>query len=232
MNKQIRRLGVGLLACYVLLFVQLNVLQVVQADSYNANPLQHAPGRARLQPAARRHPDRRRRDPRPVVPSNDRYNFQRVYPTKDLFAGVTGYFAFTFGSDGVERTYNDVLAGRTDQQRVISWNSFFEDQITTGDVTLTLRADVQAVAQRRSATGRARSSRSTRATGRSSPCGATRRTTRTCSPRTTSRPPRPRGSLARRAGQAARARDLPGALLPRLDVQGRDRRPPGCRAVR
>ena len=39
MNKQIRRLGVGLLACYVLLFVQLNVLQVVRADSYNANPL-------------------------------------------------------------------------------------------------------------------------------------------------------------------------------------------------
>ena len=29
MNKQIRRLGIGLLACYVLLFVQLNVLQVV-----------------------------------------------------------------------------------------------------------------------------------------------------------------------------------------------------------
>ena len=48
------------------------------------------------------------------VPSNDRFKFQRVYPTKDLFADVTGFFAFTFGSDGVERTYNDVLAGRTD----------------------------------------------------------------------------------------------------------------------
>ncbi len=147
MNKQIRRLGVGLLACYVLLFVQLNVLQVVRADSYNANPLNT---RQVVRDFSR---------PRGViqtadgvilaqsVPSNDRYNFQRVYPTKDLFAGVTGYFAFTFGSDGVERTYNDVLAGRTDQQRVISWNSFFEDQITTADVTLSLRADAQAVAQ-------------------------------------------------------------------------------------
>ena len=147
MNKQIRRLGVGLLACYVLLFVQLNVLQVVRADSYNANPLNT---RQVVRDFSR---------PRGViqtadgvilaqsVPSNDRLNFQRVYPTKDLFAGVTGYFAFTFGSDGVERTYNDVLAGRTDQQRVISWNSFFEDQITTADVTLSLRADAQAVAQ-------------------------------------------------------------------------------------
>ena len=147
MNKQIRRLGVGLLACYVLLFVQLNVLQVVRADSYNANPLNT---RQVVRDFSR---------PRGViqtadgvilaqsVPSNDRYNFQRVYPTKDLFADVTGYFAFTFGSDGVERTYNDVLAGRTDQQRVISWNSFFEDQITTADLTLSLRADAQAIAK-------------------------------------------------------------------------------------
>jgi len=146
-NKQIRRLGVGLLACYVLLFVQLNVLQVVRADSYNANPLNT---RQVVRDFSR---------PRGLiqtadgvilaqsVPSNDRYNFQRVYPTKDLFAGVTGYFAFNFGSDGVERSYNDVLAGRTDQQRIISWNSFFEDQITTADVTLSLRADAQTVAK-------------------------------------------------------------------------------------
>jgi peptidoglycan glycosyltransferase len=146
-NKQIRRLGVGLLACYVLLFAQLNVLQVVRADSYNANPLNT---RQVVRDFSR---------PRGLiqtadgvilaqsVPSNDRYNFQRVYPTKDLFAGVTGYFAFNFGSDGVERSYNDVLAGRTDQQRIISWNSFFEDQITTADVTLSLRADAQTVAK-------------------------------------------------------------------------------------
>ena len=111
MNKQIRRLGVGLLACYVLLFVQLNVLQVVRADSYNANPLNT---RQVVRDFSR---------PRGLiqtadgvilaqsVPSNDRFKFQRVYPTKDLFADVTGFFAFTFGSDGVERSYNDVLAG-------------------------------------------------------------------------------------------------------------------------
>ncbi len=147
MNKQIRRLGIGLLACYVLLFVQLNVLQLVKADSYNANPLNT---RQVVRDFSR---------PRGIiqtadgvilaqsVPSNDRYNFQRVYPTKELFAGVTGYFAFNFGSDGVERSYNDVLAGRTDQQRVFSWDSFFEDQVTTADVTLSLRADAQRTAQ-------------------------------------------------------------------------------------
>src|SRR5262249_12860738 len=142
-NKQIRRLGIGLLACYVLLFVQLNVLQVVRADSYNANPLNT---RQTVRDFSR---------PRGLiqtadgvilaqsVPSNDRFEFQRVYPTKELFADVTGYFAFNFGSDGVERSYNDVLAGRKDTQRVLSWNSLFEDEILTADVTLSLRADAQ-----------------------------------------------------------------------------------------
>jgi peptidoglycan glycosyltransferase len=146
-NKQIRRLGIGLLACYVLLFVQLNVLQVVRADSYNANPLNT---RQVVRDFSR---------PRGLiqtadgvilaqsVPSNDRFEFQRVYPTKDLFADVTGFFAFTFGSDGVERSYNDVLAGRTDSQRVFTWNSFFEDEIVTADLTLSLRADAQQAAK-------------------------------------------------------------------------------------
>ena len=147
MNKQIRRLGIGLLVCYVLLFVQLNILQVVRADSYNANPLNT---RQVVRDFSR---------PRGLiqtadgvilaqsVPSNDRFNFQRVYPTKDLFAGITGFFAFNFGSDGVERSYNDVLAGRTDQQRVISWNSLFQDEVTTADVTLSLRSDAQTTAK-------------------------------------------------------------------------------------
>ena len=147
MNKQIRRLGMGLLACYVLLFVQLNVLQVLRADEYNAHPLDT---RQVVRDFSR---------PRGLiqtadgvilaesVPSNDQFNFQRVYPTVELFAGVVGYFAFNFGSDGVERSYNNVLAGRTDSQRVIDWNSFFEDEVITADVTLSLRADAQRIAQ-------------------------------------------------------------------------------------
>lgn len=147
MNKQIRRLGVGLLACYVVLFVQLNVLQLVRADSYNANPLNT---RQVVRDFSR---------PRGVIqtadgvilaqslPVDDRYQFQREYPTGDLFAGITGYFAFNFGSDGVERSYNDVLAGRTDAQRVFTWRSLFEDVITTADVTVSLRADAQQVAR-------------------------------------------------------------------------------------
>ena len=39
MNKQLRRLGFGLIVCYVVLFAQLNWLQVVKANDYNKDPL-------------------------------------------------------------------------------------------------------------------------------------------------------------------------------------------------
>ena len=38
MNKHIRFLGVGLLLCFVALFVQLNRLQLVQQEELQANP--------------------------------------------------------------------------------------------------------------------------------------------------------------------------------------------------
>ena len=223
-NKQIRRLGMGLLACYVLLFVQLNVLQVLRADEYNAHPLNT---RQVVRDFSR---------PRGLIqtadgvilaesiPSNDQFNFQRVYPTVELFAGVVGYFAFNFGSDGVERSYNNVLAGRTDSQRVIDWNSFFEDEVITADVTLSLRADAQRVAQQQ--------------------LGDRPGAVVALDPRDGailamwSFPSYDPNLLATHnfedaetvrqfllAGtrRPARPRDLPRALLPRLDVQGRDR---------
>ena len=36
----------------------------------------------------------------------------------DLYAHVTGYYTFAFGSTGLERTQNDVLAGTTPEQEL------------------------------------------------------------------------------------------------------------------
>ena len=38
MNKQIRRLGIVLVVCYLALFVKLNRIQVLEADDLNDNP--------------------------------------------------------------------------------------------------------------------------------------------------------------------------------------------------
>ena len=60
-NKQLRRLGVGLIVCYAILFAQLNWLHVVKADSLQQRPPQRPRDHPRLHPPARRHPHRRRR---------------------------------------------------------------------------------------------------------------------------------------------------------------------------
>ena len=38
MNRQIRKVGIALILCYVALFVQLNLVQVFRADELNAHP--------------------------------------------------------------------------------------------------------------------------------------------------------------------------------------------------
>ena len=43
------------------------------------------------------------------VPSKDQYKYQRVYPKGALFGQITGYFSFTYGTDGLESQYNSAL---------------------------------------------------------------------------------------------------------------------------
>jgi cell division protein FtsI/penicillin-binding protein 2 len=52
-NTKIRRLAVGLLVCYLALFVQLNVLQVGKQEELSERPAQRPSDDPRLQPPAR-----------------------------------------------------------------------------------------------------------------------------------------------------------------------------------
>ena len=147
MNKQLRRLGIGLMACFVILFAQLNWLHVLKADSYNTDPRND---REIIRDFTRPRGAILTADGTVVarsVPSNDRFTLQREYPTGQLFAGVGGFFSFVYGTDGVERQYNDVLAGQTPQQKLRGFANLFNDEVNTGDVQLTLRNDIQTVAQ-------------------------------------------------------------------------------------
>ncbi|HMC51892.1 MAG TPA: penicillin-binding transpeptidase domain-containing protein, partial [Acidimicrobiales bacterium] len=145
MQRQIRRLGVALLAAFGLLFLQLNYVQVVNADKY-AN----APGNTRKATV-----DFSRE--RGVIqtadgvllarsaPTNDALKRLRQYPEGDLFAQITGFFSFTYGSDGVERVYGSELAGRRLAIRRLS--DVLTNRTRTGDVTLTLTKRLQLVAK-------------------------------------------------------------------------------------
>jgi peptidoglycan glycosyltransferase len=147
-TKQIRLLGAGLMVCFAVLFVQLTRLTVIDADNLNDNPnntreilrdfnqprgtISTADGEviARSVPSA----------------PGDPFELQREYPEGPLFAQLTGFFSFTLGSSGVEKTYNDELAGRTSELSLKSLEDLFVDNDRVGNVTLTVRADLQRIA--------------------------------------------------------------------------------------
>jgi peptidoglycan glycosyltransferase len=129
-------------ALFVALFVQMNYWQVVEADK-----LSNAPGNTRV--ATR---DFAR--PRGVIQTADGvvvaksvdvadgFKRQRQYPAGPLYAPITGFFSFTYGTDGVERTYAAELAGRA-----VTGIRNLGEALTSADrsanVTLTIRNAVQ-----------------------------------------------------------------------------------------
>jgi penicillin-binding protein A len=146
MTRQIRLLGIGLLACFVVLFAQLNRLTVFQAAELNDNPNNT---REILRDFSQPRGTVVTADGVVIaqsVPSNDRFELQRQYPEGGLFAALTGYYSFTLGSAGVEKTYNDELAGRTLDLTLQDISDLFVDKDRTGDLTLTVRADLQRLA--------------------------------------------------------------------------------------
>jgi peptidoglycan glycosyltransferase len=82
------------------------------------------------------------------VPSvGTQFEFQREYPTTDLFANVVGYYTYAFNATKIEKKYTEVLAGRTSEQQVRSLTNIFSGEDNTGSVQLTMRADLQQVAK-------------------------------------------------------------------------------------
>ena len=144
MNQQIRKLAAGLIVLYLVLFVQLNVLQVGRKSELDANPLNN---RQTIRDFNRPRGDIVTADGVVVAESvrsdGSTYTYQRTYPLGDLFTNVTGYYTYSFGSTQLERTQDDVLMGETTQQKL---NSVFGGSDNSGSVQLTLRADLQKVA--------------------------------------------------------------------------------------
>jgi penicillin-binding protein A len=148
MNKQIRRLALALLICYLVLFVQLNVLAVGRQQELNADPRNN------------RQTERDFNRPRGTILAADgtvlarsvpttrgaQFNYQREYPTGDLFGNITGYYTFSFGSTQIERAQNDVLMGDSNEQKLRALGGLFRGSDNTGSVVLTVRPDVQQVA--------------------------------------------------------------------------------------
>ena len=151
MSRQIQRLGLALMLLFVALFAQLNYVQVVRADKLNNDPRNT---RVATRDFSRPRGFVQTADGVVVarsVPTDDTFKRLRQYPEGDLFAHVSGYFSFTFGTEGVERTYNDELAGRDVNVTVRRLEdlpkALSSDDKAVGNVTLTLSKRLQQIAR-------------------------------------------------------------------------------------
>jgi peptidoglycan glycosyltransferase len=147
-NTQIRRLGIGLLACYMALFVMLNWIQFAQKKSLDANALNTLQVKQDFN------------KPRGTISSadgvllaqsvdtpNSEFKRQRTYPTGDLFGQLTGFYTFNFGSTGLEKTYDAELAGQTIGQQIHGFADLLSPRPQVGNLTISVRNDLQQLAK-------------------------------------------------------------------------------------
>jgi peptidoglycan glycosyltransferase len=147
-NRPLRKVAVAAALLLLALPINVNVLQVGEAGSLNANPNNHLPLYQEYS---------RPRGPIVVggvniaksVPTNDSLKYLRTYPDGSLYADVTGYYSLIYGSSGVERAENSVLAGTDDRLLPERLSDYFTGRTPQGgSVVLTLNpAAQQAAAQ-------------------------------------------------------------------------------------
>ncbi len=226
MNRSIRQLALGLMVCYVVLFVALNYWQVGAEGAARRQVRQHPPDRCASSTgraatiitadgvvAARSLPDT----------TNENVAFVRDYPTGDLLADVTGYFTKDFGSTQLERQYGDVLAGSTAEQQVRGLGDLLEGNVdNSGTVQLTLREDAPGGRQVRCSADRDGFGHRARPQDRRHQCDvlATPPSTRTPSSGRLRRRAAGDHRPAERRRQSAAHQGLPRPLHARIDVQG------------
>lgn len=149
MDRQIRTLAVAFLALFVLLFAQVNYLQVFAADDLANNP---ANQRLLLQEYDVDRGAILARDATTVLassrPTGGTLKYRREYPGGALSAHVTGYYSLVFGRTGLEASQNQYLSGRAPE--LLPQN--LVDEILGRDkrgatVVTTLDADLQRTAR-------------------------------------------------------------------------------------
>lgn len=147
MNRAIRRVGIGVTVLVLLLVGQLTYLQVYDADRLANDP-------RNIRAALRDFTKPRGRiitaDGQIVarsVETGDQLKFQRLYPLGDLFAQIAGYQSFVFGNVGVERTYNNELAGRDPLLQIRNVGDVLAGKEPIGNVVLSVSAGLQVAAR-------------------------------------------------------------------------------------
>jgi len=146
-NRQIRRVGITVVACFVALFLQLNWLQLLDAHSLANNPRNV---RAVVRDYAEPRGQIVTSDGTVVArsePVKDEFERLRTYPTGSLFGHVSGFFSFTLGASAVEDAYNKDLSGRDLDRQFHNLGDWLIGKEQTGDAVLTISNVAQQAAR-------------------------------------------------------------------------------------
>jgi peptidoglycan glycosyltransferase len=146
MSGRIRWLGVGMVVCFLALFLQLNNVQVKNGHKYATSSNNPAVVEAKFD------------QPRGIIQSADgvvlaqsvrthggSYKYVRKYPMGTLFGQITGYLSFTYGATGVEDTYGAYLAQHNRPVKTIG--DLLTTPTETDTVTLTMSTKLQSTAR-------------------------------------------------------------------------------------
>ncbi len=150
LDRRIGWIGIVLLACFVLLFVQLNNIQVKQARALNNNPINQKLTTT-VSPFVLPRGEIISADGVVLAyssPTKDGYGYLRIYPraTAGTFAGITGYYATALAANpyGVEASYDKYLSQH--ESPVNSLGSLLDQHEETDNVYLTISTKLQAAA--------------------------------------------------------------------------------------
>jgi peptidoglycan glycosyltransferase len=150
-NRPIRHVATAALALFGLLFLNVNYLQLVRAESLRNNPRNN---RLLLDEYSRPRGDiiAGREALAESKETHDRLKFVRVYADGDdalakAFAPITGSYSLVFGATGIERAYNDTLTGNDDRLFVDRVSDLLTGRTPQGgSVVLTIDPDLQRLA--------------------------------------------------------------------------------------
>ena len=115
MNGPIRRVALAAMVMFTALLLNLSAGYLIRTDYLNNRPENRRVTDARF--AQDRGPLMVGNSPiAKSEPVKDRFKFQRSYPSGKLYAPVTGFHSYYFGTSGLENSYSEQLIGVDDSQ--------------------------------------------------------------------------------------------------------------------
>src|SRR5690606_4444789 len=143
MNQPIRRMAVACVVLFLALLLNATYLQFWQAadlntraDNKRVRDAEFSRERGAILVNGRSIAESR--------PTDNEYEYQRVYPQPHKYAPITGYYSYIYGRSGIEQTQNEILSGSDSRlfvNRVI--DMLGNQQPAGGSVSLTIRPAAQ-----------------------------------------------------------------------------------------